>query len=241
MKITPSPTNRYQIKMPVISATNFNQIAQWLAEHLNSEEIRTALLPENNIYALYVEHASKPKEKKPAKSKKLTADGIVTDVLEAVAEPGPKKKGGRKPKVVAEPTAEGEAAELVAEPAPKKKGGRKPKVVAEPTTEGEATELVAEPVAEPSPKKKGGRKPKNAKPPSLSIEIPEDEVVDEEQKNNTPSTPVLPEDETEVEIEVEPLTYNGVDYLYDEKTNTIYDMESNVVGKMNGDVVELTM
>ena len=240
MKITPSPTNRYQIKMPVISATNFNQIAQWLAEHLNSEEIRTALLPENNIYALYVEHASKPKEKKPTKSKKLTADGIVTDVLEAVAEPGPKKKGGRKPKVVAEPTAEGEAVadELVAEPNPKKKGGRKPKVVAEPTAQGEATEVVAEPN---SPKKKGGRKPKNTKPPSLSIEIPEDEVVDEEQKNNRPSTPVLQEDETEVEIEVDPLTYNGVDYLYDEKTNTVYDMESNVVGKMNGDIVELTM
>ena len=81
-------------------------------------------------------------------------------------------------------------------------------------------------------------------PSSLTIEIPEDiSVEDEEPKEpkNRPSTPVLPEDETEVEIEVEPLTYNGVDYLYDEKTNTVYDMDSNVVGKMNGDLLELTM
>ena len=222
--------------MPVISATTFNQVAQFIAIHLNSEEIRNALLPENNIYAAYVADASKPKEKKQPKSKKTT-DGIVDAVLDAVsADGGPKKRGGRKPKVA---VAVEDSADVPTEVVAKKRGGRKPKVAAAPAEVAvESEDVAVEPAAEVVAKKKGGRKPKvdaAAEVASLTIEIPEISDMVEEPRRQTPRL----EDDEEVEIEVEPLTYNGVDYLYDEKSNTVYDMESNVVGRMVNDELEL--
>jgi hypothetical protein len=182
---------------------------------------------------------------KVATSEDAAAEPTAEPAAELVAEVVAKKKGGRKPKVAAEPAAEPTAedvatepvAELAAEPVAevvaKKKGGRKPKVAA-------VAELVTEPVAEVVAKKKGGRKPKTVTSvtPSLTIEIPEISDMEETPAEPRRQTPRL-EDDEEVEIEVEPLNYNGVDYLYDEKSNTVYDMESNVVGRMVNEQLEL--
>jgi len=269
--------------MPVISATTFKLVAQWIATRINSEEL--SALIEQNMYDEFVADSKKPKEKvvkeKVVKEPKAPKEKVVKEPKapkeKVVKEPkAPKEKVVKEPKapkekVVKEPKAPKNkkivtndseivaaineavngksentvepvavvATEVAVEETKSKKGGRKPKKAAEPvadvSTESTA-ELVAEPVhvstevaAEESKPKKGGRKPKATTKPVA--EVVEEVVVTQ------PSTTVEDE-EVPVEIEVEAIVYEDVEYLHDPNNGNVYDMESTLIGKMVNDKIE---
>ena len=75
-------------------------------------------------------------------------------------------------------------------------------------------------------KKKGGKK-------SKATTIVVSEPLEPELLQILDKVLDTPEEDDE-ELEVDAITYDGVDYLLDTNTNEVYNMDSELVGKMNG-------
>jgi len=150
-----------------------------------------------------------------------------------------KKKRGRKPNATIVVSAVSDVSDVSVASTTKKKGGRKANatnVLTEPepitrsqfesVNEVSVNEVSVNEVIEPAQKKKGGKK-------SKATTIVVSEPLEPELLQILDKVLDTPEEDDE-ELEVDAITYDGVDYLLDTNTNEVYNMDSELVGKMNG-------